>query len=84
MVCVALNDNGHPDDGGYSPFTINGCPKCGSQSIAAQVTTWVYFNAGRPDSFDNEDLEQVEIVDGGCAICRDCQHSWVIHSMAGR
>jgi len=59
-----------------SMCNIDTRPCCGSDEIAVPVRTYANFKAGEPDAFDPEDLDYVEPVEGGEAICRACQHTW--------
>lgn len=53
----------------------NACPVCNSTSLTHEVVTWMNFQDGAPESFDDSDLSYVQPMPNGETICRDCQHT---------
>jgi hypothetical protein len=58
--------------------TVEGCPHCRSDRLAIQVITWANYQGGQPLCFDPEDIDYVEPVLGGNAVCRCCYGSFVL------
>ena len=54
------------------------CPNCGGINISCEVRTWADFTDGRSKYFDDEDIDSARAIKDGSAICRECQHGWVM------
>ena len=62
----------------FDTGSVGRCPECGHNVISARVVTWADFKDGRPYRFDPEDIDYVEAVAGGDAVCRSCAASFKV------